>query len=76
MIDFTPHATRIKELQDTGISLQEAKAILTGRNVLAELQDISANLHDPNPHSGQLQAQMARLTDTIMFLVAKGSIKF
>ena len=76
MKDFTPTATAAKELRaEKNIGIQEAVGILTGKNVLVELQDISTSIED-GVHVDHTAQQLKRLTDVLIFMVQKGAIKF
>jgi hypothetical protein len=76
MKQFTPTPQEVKNLQaEKSVGLIDAKSILTGRNVVAELQDIAAKI-EYGVHADHTAQQLARLTDVILFMVTNGSIKF
>ncbi len=77
MKNFAPTATEVKAMQaEKSVGMETAKSILTGRQIMTELNDISANLTNYGYHPDYTQQQLARLTDVIIFMVANGSIKF
>jgi hypothetical protein len=76
MKNLKPSVEDVKNLQaEKSVGLIEAKSILTGRNVMTELADISASI-EYGVHSDHTAQQLARLTDVLIFMVSNGSIKF
>ncbi len=80
MKQFTPTLDEVKNLQaERSVGLIDAKSILTGRKVMAELQNIHRvldNTPDVELTVADLKEELTNLVEIITFMVSHGSIKF